>query len=160
MNKSTLSWQVWWMSKTVHMVIKTRMLLQNQVMENQILVQKKAGLTDGGWVELQLGFQQTLAEEIEVEEHSQLQRTGSSLLRPLPHLSPFTLQPKITWTQSLHAHCNTKRKMQLLGLQTYLRIRFFRHCKKSTKLIKMIVKRELGSLKKHCNSKLHMRISY
>ncbi len=58
------------MSKTVHMVIKTRMLLQNQVMENQILIQKKAGLIDGGWVELQLGFQQTHAEEIEVEEHS------------------------------------------------------------------------------------------
>lgn len=46
------------------------MLPQNQVRENQILIQKKAGLIDGEWVELQLGFQQTLAEEIEVEEHS------------------------------------------------------------------------------------------
>ncbi len=70
------------------------MLLQNEVMENQILIQKKAGLIDGGWVELQLGFQQTHAEEIEVEEHSQLQQTGSSLLWPLPHLPPFTLQSK------------------------------------------------------------------
>jgi len=45
-------------------------------------------------VELQLGFQQTRAEEIEVEEHSQLQRTAAALLGPLPHLSPLTLQPK------------------------------------------------------------------